>query len=515
MRKIATRVGRSKSSVQRHVQAKKKRNQHPESGLWETETGSVWLRLVVFAAIYLFGIKSGVGAETLSQFFKMIRIDTHVGVSPSALRTQMNKMEALLSKFQAECEQNIVQKRRQIVAGLDETFFGDFLILVLMDLNSGYLLLETITEDRCYDTWYEKTKPRLEGLGIEVKHAISDRAKALIKMAVTGFECESGADVFHAQQDVSRWLGAKIGKRAAKAQKQLEEVQEKEDKIKDSTKESRVSALKEQRIRCEIELKAAQEVQTDYHENLQGIAAEIHPFSLTDSHINDAEEIEARLEIRAQAFEEIAKKQAIVDKRKVMTKFRKQFKPLAVSVDFWWLWVRETLQNLAVENTVLEEWLTETLLPVVYWHHKMQQTKHRCAKEKYQQAWEQASEALKEHPFSAILSESEIAHWLAWATNMSQQFQRSSSAVEGRNGCLSQMYHNGRGLSEKRLKSLTVIHNYGLKRADGTTAATRLFDSEFPDLFSWLLDQMDELPLPRKSRERVVSNPLILSGVPC
>ncbi len=86
---------------------------------------------------------------------------------------------------------------------------------------------------------------------------------------------------------------------------------------------------------------------------------------------------------------------------------------------------------------------------------------------------------------------------------------------KGRNGCLSQMYHNGRGLSEKRLKSLTVIHNYGLKRADGTTAATRLFDSEFPDLFSWLLDKMDELPLPRKSRERVVSNPLTLSGVPC
>jgi hypothetical protein len=28
-----------------------------------------------------------------------------------------------------------------------------------------------------------------------------------------------------------------------------------------------------------------------------------------------------------------------------------------------------------------------------------------------------------------------------------------------------------------------------LKRADDTTAATRLFDREFPDLFSWLLDE--------------------------
>ncbi len=77
-----------------------------------------------------------------------------------------------------------------------------------------------------------------------------------------------------------------------------------------------------------------------------------------------------------------------------------------------------------------------------------------------------------------------MQRWLMWAENMARQFHRSSSAVEGRNGCLSQMYHNGRGLSQKRLKALTVIYNYGIKRADGITAAARLFDTEFPDLFS-------------------------------
>ena len=97
---------------------------------------------------------------------------------------------------------------------------------------------------------------------------------------------------------------------------------------------------------------------------------------------------------------------------------------------------------------------------------------------------------------------------------MARQFQRSSSAVEGRNGCLSQMYHNGRGLTENRLRALTVIHNYGIKREDGTTAAMRLFDTEFPDLFSWLLGNMGELSLPRKNRKRVISNPLKLLSVP-
>ncbi len=57
---------------------------------------------------------------------------------------------------------------------------------------------------------------------LKINHAISDRAKALIKMAVTGFKCDSGTNVFHAQQDVSRWLGARIGKRVSKAIKQVE-----------------------------------------------------------------------------------------------------------------------------------------------------------------------------------------------------------------------------------------------------------------------------------------------------
>ncbi len=76
------------------------------------------------------------------------------------------------------------------------------------------------------------------------------------------------------------------------------------------------------------------------------------------------------------------------------------------------------------------------------------------------------------------------------------------------------MYHNGRGLSEQRLRALTVIHNYGLKREDDTAAATRLFETDFPDLFSWLLEQMGALPLPRKHRVRVIDNPLKLIDVP-
>jgi len=128
--------------------------------------------------------------------------------------------------------------------------------------------------------------------------------------------------------------------------------------------------------------------------------------------------------------------------------------------------------------------------------------------------WEKATNTLKEHPLSVELSLSEIQHWQTLAETMVGQFHRSSSAVEGRNGWLSQMYHNGRGFTEKRLKALTVIHNYFIRRNDGTTAAMRFFKSDHLDLFDWLLEQMGPLPLARNAREHTPHNPLRLMNIP-
>jgi hypothetical protein len=69
----------------------------------------------------------------------------------------------------------------------------------------------------------------------------------------------------------------------------------------------------------------------------------------------------------------------------------------------------------------------------------------------------------------------------------SRSFSQSSSAVEGRNGILSQMYHNRRGLTPARLKVLTVLANYEQRGFDGKTSAERLFETSFSNLFEWVL----------------------------
>ena len=93
----------------------------------------------------------------------------------------------------------------------------------------------------------------------------------------------------------------------------------------------------------------------------------------------------------------------------------------------------------------------------------------------------------------ANLSEEEQALIETVAQECAQVFQRSSSCVEGRNGQLAWRHHHLHQIRPRKLQALTVVHNYFLRRRDGTTAAQRFFGAPPRDLFAWVLDRV---PLP-------------------
>src|SRR5436853_2953356 len=198
IRRIAECTGLSKSSVHRLKQAMERRDRHPESWWWETEEGRGWLLRLVVATLYTFGLKRGVGAETISEFFGRLHLETPEGCSPSALRGVMHALEqvTLETAMAWEHEGVAAGEAGPIIGVVDETFL-ERMMLVFMDLVSGYLLFEEVAENRSYDTWYALVAARLEALGAGVLYLVSDRAKALMKLAETGLECLSIPDLFH------------------------------------------------------------------------------------------------------------------------------------------------------------------------------------------------------------------------------------------------------------------------------------------------------------------------------
>lgn len=114
------------------------------------------------------------------------------------------KIEGIIIEFQEvhrACD--LSEKPLKIVGGVDETFFKE-MILVLMDLSSGYIFFEDASENRTYETWFKKTTDAVQKLNFDIQYFVSYRAKALIKLSETGFDCTSVPDLFHAEHGLSK-----------------------------------------------------------------------------------------------------------------------------------------------------------------------------------------------------------------------------------------------------------------------------------------------------------------------
>jgi hypothetical protein len=100
-----------------------------------------------------------------------------------------------------------------------------------------------------------------------------------------------------------------------------------------------------------------------------------------------------------------------------------------------------------------------------------------------QAAWAAPRAAFDQHAITQRLTPDVLAEWQAWALQRTKAFQRTSSAVEGRNGYLSHMPHNQRGVPKRRDKVWTIRHNFDGRAVDGTTPASRFCRQTFPDFF--------------------------------
>src|SRR5256714_10585893 len=278
IRSLADRTGLSKSSVRRRIQALERRDRYPESSFWETPAGRAWLIRLVVATLFVFGLKRGVGAETLSEFFSRLRLEWHVGCSPSALRTGMHTLERLLLETAAAWEKEGIAhgEIRPVIGAVDETFLQR-MMLVFMDLATGYLLMEEVAADRSYDTWYDRTNERLTTLGTEVLYLVSDRAKALIKLADVGLGCPSIPDLFHLGHDLAKGYSLAIFGRLRQAKQALAQARRALEKVPKSAQTDPDQSAQARIAACTSAVNHWQEGGRAWRQHLFKLSGVLHP----------------------------------------------------------------------------------------------------------------------------------------------------------------------------------------------------------------------------------------------
>jgi DNA-binding transcriptional ArsR family regulator len=503
IRSLADRTGLSKSSVHRHLQAMDRRDRSPESSLWETEAGRTWLIRLMVATLFVFGLTRGVGAETLSEFWGRLRLDAHIGCSPSALRTVMHMLERLLLETAAAWEKDGIAhgEIRPVLGAVDETFLQR-MMLVCMDLATGSVLMEAVTADRSFDPWDDRANDRLPTLGTEVLSLVSARAKALIKLAHTGLGCLSIPDVFHLSHDLAKGYSLAIFGRLRHAKRDLEHATQRLETVQKNAQAERVHVAQAQArgATCATALHHWQEVGSAWRQHLANFSCILHPWRLVNSIRQTSQEVEEQVRAEFKAIDPLLETNGLPRKPDTLDKVRTQLAGIAALVDVWWQTVRQDLTQLAMTPR-WTQWAEDVLLPLMYGQEHLRRT--RCPGQKAQIALvlQAVEETFARHSCTRQLTPEVLTGWQAWAAEHARAFQRASSAVEGRNGSLSQMQHNHRGLPTHRYQVWTVLHNFDCRAADGTTPASRFFRRSFPDLFEHVLSQIDELPLPRQHRQ--------------
>ncbi|MGD9900879.1 MAG: hypothetical protein AB7T22_17270 [Calditrichaceae bacterium] len=382
LRKLAKCIKISKSSAHRIVIAVQKRNIHPESYFWESAAGLAWLKLLVFGVIFHFGIRHGVGADMISDFFQLLRIEKHVGVSAPSIKTIRKKIEKLIIEFQ-EIHQSsdMSAKPLKIVGGVDETFFEE-MILVLMDLSSGYIFFEEASDNRTYKTWFQKTTTAVQNLNLDIQYFVSDRAKALIKLGETGFNCPSIPDLFHAEYEIVKTFGSAFGKKRSALTKRIDKALLTLALLKEvGGNANKISAQKILIQKLQNEQTHIEKGKKSYHTALHDISKAVHPFNLKTNSVKNSADLKKDLSENLVNLSLLRATYCINDKNDRLGKFGRQIEDIAWLINYWWLLADESLAQYEIDEKC-KTWLLEIFLPYVYWKKQTSKTKNPKLKSK-------------------------------------------------------------------------------------------------------------------------------------
>ena len=510
LRKISQITKHSKSSTHRQIKKIQSRSNILGASFFETADGALWLRRLVFATILVFGLQGNIGEGRISLFFQIICITAFIGLSARSVGRLKKTMMHMLQKYQSELQPTLdkLAEKIGIVAGADETFFDNLLILLFMELSSGYIFVEESTPNRKSSTWHSVTQSTFNKFK-ECLCLTSDRAKSLIKFAKM-VKTKSIAELFHLQDSTVRLFKfAFASKRRTLQKKQKEAAKELDNLISNKATAELIQAQEAVLQTIADQNTLINKGQSEYRKQLKLVSTATHPFDKSSKPKTSAvltQELHSSLVV----FKNIAKDCGIVDKNNHLGYFEKNISDISQLIDLWWQWVDVDLSTQECDAELIN-WIKTKLLPFYYWG--MQIKKSRGSKELkayYKELHIKAEAEL----FSDQMTEKYITtQWVSWAKSWVCKFQRSSSQVEGHNARLSETHQCLRGMNPLHLKTDVILNNCWIVREDGTTATERLFKFKPPDLFEWLVNNMPELPLPRNRKNKFKSSTNMLSAI--
>lgn len=477
----------------------------------ETPEGLDFLHRLFTAAHLVFVQASNCGLRNLGWFLRLSGLDAFIAPSYGAQQAVAEEMESLLAQFGKEEDQRLAASmpRREITLCEDETFHPQ-ICLVAIEPVSNFILVEQYQPQRDAKTWQQCTGAKLAALPVTVCQVTSDAAKALISQAETCLGAHHSPDLFHVQYDTVKATSGALASQTRAACRELEKRQKKTAEFQTQRQAdpqacgpgSLVDVLIKNAQKREDEarqqVQECQRRQEEARTARRGLGHDYQPVDLETGQPLSAEEVGRRLQGRFDALDQVAIEAGLSEQaRTKLAKARRVLGRMQATVTFFWTMIAARLTAWGYDPAV-QQWMRQELIPAYYLRRVAQKagTAHERQRLRTLAAEVLARARSPDGPWGTFSPELQ-AELESRARQCVDLFQRSSSCVEGRNGQLSLRHHALHRLTARKLKALTVLHNYAVQRADGSTAAGRFYGTEPQDLFAWLLPR---LPLPARPR---------------
>ena len=508
-RQVADESGIPRSTLQHWLERRDTLKADPVVvAFFESPAGVAFLHRLVLAAHVVMTLVGPGGIRLVCLFLELTGLHVFVAASYGPQQKVSVAIEKAVVEFGQAEQHRLAQgmAAQQITVCQDETFHPET-CRVAIEPVSNYILLEKYAENRKAETWTQSMAEATQGLPVELIQSTSDEGRGLRHHVEEDLGLHHSPDVFHVQQDVVQGSSVVLAHQKRQAEQAVAKAAQQVSRLKegpspnskpDSPSDGTLVQLLVTAQAQEQKAREALETIAEQHQRVQvavaGISVAYHLYDLETGVAQTAEQVADALAQHWSEIEAVAAEARLPERCvKKIQKAKRVVVELVATLAFFWLTVRAKVEALALAPTV-EQAVYDNLIPAIYLH----LVSEKISDPQQRQTLQTQSDKLlaplvsPDGPWAGLeQAEVRVIETVALREACAQVFQRSSSCVEGRNGQLALRHHSLHRLTDRKLTALTTVHNYFIRRGDGTTAAERFFGAKPRDLFTWILERVD------------------------
>lgn len=463
---------------------------------------------LALAAHFVMTLTGSCSVRQVCQFFELTGLDRFIASSYGAQQKVSGELEQVVVEFGQEekCRLADGMPHKEITVCEDETFHPQT-CLVAIEPVSNFIVLEKYTDSRKASEWTQCMQEATKDLSVKIIQSTSDEGTGILHHVKKDIGAHHSPDVFHVQHEIVKGTSAPLSRKTKKAELDLEKATEyltqriKEKEVYENSKicrgrppqfDKRIEQASSQVDEANQLHERAQSHQSQMTAAIQKISDTYHPVDIETGKLKDAEEVSKSLKECFSQIETVASEANLSEPSlKRINKAKKVVVDMVATICFFCFTIRAKVEALCLEPLV-ETAVIEKLIPAIYLQHAAGKAKSADIRHRLRKQSEDILSSLrdKSSPFAGLEQE-ELITIEKVSQECANLFQRSSSCVEGRNGQLSLRHHSLHRLSNRKLSALTTVHNFFIKRRDGTTSAERFFGSKPREMFEYLLGKID------------------------